>query len=52
MPLTACTMLSKPRRSRQSPLPPQAESETQTIPGRSVASASGEKPRRASASGR
>ena len=52
MPLTACTMLSKPRRARHGPVSPHAESETQTMPGRSAASASGEKPRPASAPGR
>ena len=52
MPLTDCTMLSNPRRSRHGPVPPHALSDTQTIPGRRFASACGENPRAASAPGR
>ena len=44
MPLTACTMLSKPRRSRHGPVGPQALREAHTMPGRSPARRFGREP--------
>src|SRR5215475_8708134 len=52
MPLTDWMMVSKPRLSRHGPACPKAESVTYTMPGRSRATSSGLRPRRASAPGR
>src|SRR5437867_8935410 len=52
MPLTVCTTVSKPRRNAHGPTWLNAHRETNTMPGRTFASASGEKPRVPSVPGR
>src|SRR2546430_17132641 len=52
MPLTVCTTVSKPRRDAHGPTWLNAHRETNTMPGRTFASASGEKPRVAIGPGR